>query len=109
MGGKKFFKKVGRGIQSGIGQGYNEFSKGVGKVLGPAAAAAMISAAPYVMAAAPVVALKTGGYIRGPRDKAVPTILHGGEHVLPYGVKPTKYQKKVIASNKRKKKMGKFV
>lgn len=110
MGAKKFFKKVGRGIQSGIGEGLRSFSKGVGGVLGPAAGAALLSATPYIVDAAPaVLALKTGGYIKGPRNKAFPVILHGGEHVLPYGVKPTKSQKKVIASNKKKQKMGKFV
>lgn len=109
MGAKKFFKKVGRGIQSGIGEGYNEFSKGVGKVLGPAAAAAMISAAPYVMAAAPVVALKTGGRIPGGRNKPVHFIGHGSEYILPANASPTKKQKAIVASNKKKQKMGKFV
>lgn len=110
MGAKKFFKKVGRGVQSGIGEGFRSFSKGIGSVLGPAAGAALLSATPYIVDAAPaVLALKTGGFIKGPRNKAVHVILHGGEHVLPYGVKPTKKQKAIVALNKRKQKIGKFV
>jgi hypothetical protein len=102
MGAKTFFKKVGRGLQSGTGQFTNAAARGAGQVLGSAAAK-------YALEAAPLLMMKTGGYVKGPRNKAVPAILHGGETILPFGVKPTKKQKAVIASNKRKSKAGKFV
>ena len=105
MGTKKFFKKVGRNIQRTGGALTTSAGKSLGGVLGAAAGKAILSglttAAPVAEEAAPLLLLKTGGYIRAPRNKAVPAILHGGERVLPYGVKATKYQKKVIATNKR--------
>jgi len=110
---KSFFKKVGRGAQRGVGQFTNAAGKAAGGILGGAAAKGLVgylsAAAPEAAEAAPMLLLKTGGYIRAPRNKAVPAILHGGERVLPYGVKATKYQKKVIASNKRKQNAGTFV
>lgn len=102
MGAKTFFKKVGRGLQSGTGQFTNAAARGAGQVLGSAAAK-------YALEAAPLLMMKTGGYVKGPRNKAVPAILHGGETILPFGVKATKKQRAVIASNKRKSKAGKFV
>ena len=102
MGAKTFFKKVGRGLQSASGQFTNAVGRGAGQVLGSAAAK-------YALEAAPLLLLKTGGYVKGSRNKAVPAILHGGETILPFGVKATKKQKAVIASNKRKQKQGKFV
>lgn len=115
MGTKKFFKKVGRNLQRTGGALTTSAGKSLGGVLGAAAGKAILSglttAAPVAEEAAPaLLMLSTGGFIPGPRHKAVPAILHGGERVLPYGVKATKYQKKVIASNKRKqKKLGNFV
>ena len=110
---KKFFKKVGRNLQRTTGEFTKQAGRAAGGILGAAAGKAILSgltaAAPEAAEAAPLLLLKTGGYIPGPRNKAVPAILHGGERVLPYGVKATKYQKKVIASNKRKQKMGSFV
>lgn len=112
MTAKTFFKKVGRGLQRGTQALTTQAGKAAGSVLGAAAGKAILSgltAAEPAAEAAPLLMLKTGGYIRAPRNKAVPAILHGGERVLPYGVKATKHQKKVIASNKRKQKLGKFV
>jgi hypothetical protein len=117
MGPKKLFKKIGKNIQAGGGQLVRAAGRGAGGILGAAAGKAILSgltaAEPVAAEAAPLLLLKTGGYIRAPRNKAVPAILHGGERVLPYGVKATKYQKKVIATNKRnaKKECGchKFV
>ena len=83
MGTKKFFKKVGRGVQSANGEGSKAFGKGVGGVLGAAAGQ-------YALEAAPLLLMKTGGYVPGSRNMARKAILHGGETVLPYGVKPTK-------------------
>jgi hypothetical protein len=45
-----------------------------------------------------------GGKVPGGRGKAVPTLLHGGEYILPASVKPTKAQMKKVADGKRKKK-----
>jgi len=101
MTAKSFFKKVGRGLQSGVGS----LTKGAG-----AAAGAVLgkSVAKYALEAAPLLLLKTGGAVKGGRDKKVPAVLHGGEYVLPHGVKPTKSQKAAVAKNKREQKLGKF-
>jgi hypothetical protein len=45
-----------------------------------------------------------GGKVPGGRGKPVPTLLHGGEYILPASVKPTKAQMKKVADGKRKKK-----
>lgn len=39
---------------------------------------------------------KTGGKVPGPKGKPRKAIVHGGETVLPVGVKPTAAQKKAI-------------
>lgn len=48
--------------------------------------------------------LKTGGAVKGKKGRPVKAILHGGEYVLPANAKPTKAQKAIVASNKRKAK-----
>lgn len=103
MGPKSFFKKVGRGLQSGAGQFTNAVGRGAGSVLGSAAAKAALEAAPLML-------LKTGGRVPGKKNKAVPIIAHGNEYVLPANAKPTKKQRAIVASNKQKQKKGiKFV
>jgi hypothetical protein len=113
MGPKKFFKKVGRNLQRTGGALTTSAGKSLGGVLGAAAGKAILSglttAAPVAEEAAPLLLLKTGGYIPGPRNKPRLAILHGGEHVIPANSKATKAQKAIIASNKNKKKMGSFV
>lgn len=115
MGPKKFFKKVGRNLQRTGGALTTSAGKSLGGVLGAAAGKAILSglttAAPVAEEAAPaLLMLRTGGFIPGPRHKPTLAILHGQESVIPAGVKVTKYQKKVIQSNKRKqKKLGSFV
>jgi len=101
MGTKKFFKKVGRGVQSAFGEGAKSVGKGAGMVLGTAAAK-------YALEAAPLLLMKTGGFVKGGRNKAVPAILHGGEFVLPHGVRPTKAQKDAVDKNLKLKRLGKF-
>lgn len=101
MGPKKFFKKVGRGVQSTIGEASKSFGKGAGAVLGA-------TAANYALEAAPLLLMKTGGYVPGSRNIARKAILHGGETVLPYGVKPTKQQRDAIDKNLKLKRLGKF-
>jgi hypothetical protein len=44
---------------------------------------------------------KKGGKVPGAKDKPVKAILHGGEYVLPAGVKPTKAQMKAVAKGKK--------
>lgn len=103
MTATSFFKKVGRGLQRGAGELTNAMGRGAGTVLGGAAAK-------YALQAAPLMLMKTGGHIPGKRNKAVPIIAHGSEYVLPANAKPTKAQKAIVASNKRKAKKGvKFV
>lgn len=46
---------------------------------------------------------KKGGMVGGKKGKPVPALLHGGEYVLPVGVKPTKAQKAKVAKGKAKK------
>ena len=103
MGAKSFFKKVGRWLQSGVSHFTNAAGKAAGGVLGSAGATAALETLPMLM-------LKTGGHVPGKRHKAVPAILHGNEYVLPANAFPTKKQKAIVASNKRKQKKGlKFV
>ena len=113
MGTKKIFKRIGRNIQRTGGEITRGAGKGIGGVLGAAAGqqilAGLTAAAPEVAEAAPLLLLKTGGYINVPRNKTRFAILHGGETVLPANAKATKKQKSVIASNKKKQKMGSFV
>jgi hypothetical protein len=51
--------------------------------------------------------LKTGGRVPGKKNKAIKAIVHGGEFMLPVGVKPTKKQveqvKKLKLKGKNKK------
>lgn len=109
MTAKGFFRKIGRGLQSGAGKFTNAVGGAAGSVLGKAAGQKLLSSLATQAEEGAVMALRTGGYIRAPRNKPVLTILHGGESVIPVNAKVTKSQKKVIASNKRKQKVGKFV
>jgi hypothetical protein len=61
---KKFFNKVGSGIDKGVG----EFAKGVGKAAGSVLGSA---AGKYVAEAAPLalMAFKTGGKVKGKKNK----------------------------------------
>ena len=94
---KSFFKKVGRGVQSGIGNMTKAAGGAAGAVLGKAAGTALLEAAPALLA------FKTGGRVGGKKGKAIKIIAHGGEYVLPVNVKPTKHQKAVVRKNKCKK------
>jgi hypothetical protein len=109
MGPKKFFKRVGRNLQQTSGEFTKQAGKAAGSVLGAAAGKALLSGIATYAPEAAVVALKTGGYIRAPRNKTRYAILHGGETVLPANAKVTKAQKSIIASNINKKNMGSFV
>jgi len=51
-------------------------------------------------AAQAFLGFKKGGRVPGAKGKPVKAIVHGGEYVLPAGVKPTMAQKKAV------KKMG---
>ncbi len=103
MGAKSFFKKVGRGLQSGAGQFTNAVGRGAESVFGSALAKSALEAAPLML-------LKTGERIPGKKNKAMPFIAYGNEYVLPANATPTKKQKAIVASNKRKQKNGvKFV
>jgi len=102
MGTKKFFKKVGRGVQASIGEASKSFGKGVGGVFGTAAGTYALEAAPALLA------FKTGGKIPGPRNRAIQVLAHGQEHILPAGVKLTQGQRNAIAKNKQLQKVGKF-
>lgn len=46
---------------------------------------------------------KKGGPVPGAKGAPVKAMLHGGEFVLPVGVKPTKAQKKAVAAGKKRK------
>ena len=113
MPAKKLFKKIGRNIQAGGGQLVRAAGRGAGGILGAAAGrqilAGLTTAAPVAEEAAPLLLLKTGGRIPGGRNKPVNFIGHGSEYILPSNAKPTKKQKSIVASNKKKQKMGSFV
>lgn len=98
MTAKTFFKKIGRGLQSGAGKLTNALGTAAGTVLGKGAAT-------YAMEAAPaLLAFRTGGKIPGQKGKPVKVILHAGEYILPINAKPTKTQKAIVKKNKLKKK-----
>lgn len=98
MTAKSFFKKVGRGLQSGAGNLTNAAGKAAGGILGKAAATYALEAAPALLA------FRTGGRVPGKKGKAIKVIAHSGEYILPLNVKPTKAQKAVVRKNKSKKK-----
>lgn len=50
--------------------------------------------------AATALAFKTGGTVPGKRGRPVKAVVHGGEYILPVGVKPTAAQKKAVAKKK---------
>jgi hypothetical protein len=111
MTATSFFKKIGRGLQKGVGNAVGEFGKVAGG-LAAKAGADFLTAAPVLETAGEgaLVALKTGGLIRAPKNKPVKILAHGQEYMLPVNAKPTKRQKAIVASNKRKQKKGvKFV
>ena len=47
---------------------------------------------------------KNGGAVKGKRGAPKKAIVHGGEYVLPVGVKPTATQRKAVAARKKKAK-----
>jgi len=72
--------------------GAGEAGKNIGKVVGSEVLGSLI---PF----------KKGGKVPGPKGKPVKALVHGGEYVLPAGVKPTKAQKMAVAKLHKKKKM----
>ena len=106
---KGIFKKVGRSIQGGFGQATRAVGSGAGGVLGKALGKQILSSLSTQAEEAPMLMLSTGGFVSGPKKKPRPAILHGQEYVLPANAKPTKKQKSIVASNKRKQKAGKYV
>lgn len=58
-------------------------------------------------AAGAALGFKNGGKVPGKKGKAVKATVHGGEYVLPVGVKPTKTQMKAVATLKLKDKKKK--
>ena len=106
---KGIFKKVGRSIQGGFGQATRAIGAGAGGELGKALGKKILTSLSTQAEEAPMLMLSTGGFVSGPKKKPRPAILHGQEFVLPHNAKPTKKQKSIVASNKRKQKAGKFV
>jgi hypothetical protein len=70
------------GRMLGGGKTGSRIGKGVGKILGGAAGA--------------LLPFKKGGKVPGKKNAPKPIMAHGGETVLPVGVKPTKAQKAAI-------------
>jgi hypothetical protein len=95
---KKFFNRVGSGLEKGLG----EFSKATGKAAGAVIGSGI---AKYAVDAAPLLLFKTGGRVPGKKGKAMKAIVHGSEYILPVGVKPTASQKKAVAKNKLTERM----
>lgn len=110
---KRIFKKIGKNIQQVGGGLTKSLGKGLGGILGVAAGKSLLSsltaAAPEIAEAAPLLLLKRGGRVPGRRNKPVLFVGHGSEYILPANAKPTKKQKSIVASNKKKQKMGSFV
>ena len=70
-----------------------DLSKGMGSAIGGAAGTVF---EPF----------KNGGPVKGKRGAPRKAIVHGGEYVLPVGVKPTATQRKAVAARKKKAKAG---
>lgn len=71
-----------------MGDKYANEGANIGTLLGSAAG----SAIPF---------FKNGGKVKGKKNKPVLAILHGGEVVIPIGVKVTKSQKSAIEKRKK--------
>jgi len=90
--------KIGGGALGGaLGKKYGgSTGEKIGSELGSVAGGALGTLLPF----------KKGGKVPGPKGKAVKALVHGGEYVLPAGVKPTKAQKAAVAKlHKKGKKM----
>ena len=99
---KRFFNKVGSGLEKGLGEFTKAAGKGLGGVLGTQAGMAIAEAAPALLA------FKTGGRVNvkgKKRGAPVKAILHQGEYVIPAGIPITKAQKKAVAKNKLTERM----
>ena len=70
-----------------------DMSKGMGSAIGGAAGTVF---EPF----------KNGGPVKGRKGAPRKAIVHGGEYVLPVGVKPTATQRKAVAARKKKAKPG---
>lgn len=96
--GKSIGQEVGGGLGRALGGKRGESAgRNIGGSLG--AVGAPLAAA--------TLAFKHGGTVPGKRGRPVKAVVHGGEYVLPVGVKPTAAQKKAVSKMKadaRKKK-----
>ena len=109
-----FFKKIGRGLQKGVGNfvssAGSELGKVTGATIGALGAAKFLPVAEEVAEVAPLAVFKTGGRVKGKRGSAVKIIAHAGETVLPLNAKPTKSQKRLLRQiTKNKKKASNFI
>jgi len=93
---KKFFNKVGSGLEKGVGEFSKAVGKGAGQVLGSAAGKYIAESAPLAL-----MAFRTGGRIPGKKGKAMKAIVHGGEVILPLNAPATKKQLAIIKRNKQ--------
>jgi hypothetical protein len=55
-------------------------------------------------AESPIPMFKNGGTVKGKKGKGRLAVVHGGEYVLPVGVKPTASQKSAVAKRKARAK-----
>jgi len=92
-----------------IGQyGLGTLGEMVGKKYGGSAGASAgkkIGSVIGGVAGSTLISFKTGGKVPGKRGKPVKALVHGGEYILPAGVKPTASQKMAVAKLHKKKKM----
>ena len=102
MGAFDFVKGI-ENVGKSIGQ---ELGGGVGRVFGGKKGESAgrniggsLGAVGAPLAAA-TLAFKKGGRVPGPTGKPVKAVIHGGEFILPVGVKPTMAQKKAVAKKK---------
>jgi hypothetical protein len=80
---------IGTGLGSGFGQVFGgDRGRDAGGALGGIAGG--------------LLPFKKGGRIPGPKGKPKVILAHGGEYVLPAGVKPTKAQKAEVAKRHRR-------
>lgn len=102
MGGFDLIKgveKIGHSIGAELGGGVG---RALGGKRGESAGRNIGGSLGSVAAPLGAVALgfKHGGQVPGKKGRPVKAVVHGGEYVLPVGVKPTAAQKKAVAKKK---------
>lgn len=86
--------EIGSHLGGFLGSKVGEKYKNSGSAIGSAIGTFIGSLAPY----------KTGGLVEGDKGQPIPILAHGGEYILPIGIRPTNKQMNSVEKIKRKSK-----